>query len=120
MKLLLDEHFDRELGRQLREERGHDVQAVNGDPRLQALADPALLAYAAGEGRVLVTENVVDFMRLHQHMLASGEHHAGLILTNPRRFPRDKRALGHLLRALDAYLRELTVGADLTNDVHWL
>ena len=120
MRLLLDEHFDPELARQLRERHGHDVRPVSKDPRLEALSDANVLAYATREGRVLVTENVVDFTRLHRYVLAAGERHAGLIFTNPRRFPRDKRAMGHLLCALDDYLRGLPMDADLTDGISWL
>ncbi len=118
MKLLLDEHFAPEIARQLREERGHDVQAVCGDPHLEALPDDELLASATRSGRVLVTENVVDFMPLHAQLLAAGNHHAGLLFTNPRRFLRANSALGRLVNALDEYLTH--EGVDLRDNVHWL
>ena len=45
--------------------------------------DEAQLAFATGEGRVLVSYNVLDFPRIHGDWLAAGKEHAG-ILTVPQ------------------------------------
>lgn len=103
MKLLLDEHSSQELARLLRE-AGHDVVAVKEEPGLVGLSDPELLAEAVARGRVLVTENVRDFQPLAAgpDLLVPG---TGVLFTSHRRFPRNLRSLGKLLRALDAWLR---------------
>jgi hypothetical protein len=53
-----------------------------------------------------VTENVRDFRPLESAHLADGSHHAGLVYTSNRQFPRgDPATTGRLVRALDALLR---------------
>jgi len=65
-----------------------------------------VLAAARREERVLVTENVRDFRPLESALLAEGSHHAGLVYTSNRQFPRgDPATTGRLIRALDALLR---------------
>ena len=120
MRLLLDEHFAPEIARQLRDRRGHDVEAVSGNARLEMLSDALLLDYAMTVARVLVTENVVDFMPLHAERLARGAHHAGLILTSPRRFPRSKQGFGRLIEALDQFLRRFGEQSDPRDQAYWL
>lgn len=104
-RLLLDEHFSPEIARQLRG-RGHDAAAARERPELHGLADRELLAVAADERRVLVTENVADFAELHRQSVLRGVPHAGLVFTSPRRFPRTRRGIGPLVRALEAFLAD--------------
>lgn len=54
------------------------------------MTDPDLLRSASEQGRVLVTDKVQDFARLHQRFVTSGESHAGILLVSPRRYPRAK------------------------------
>ena len=42
--------------------------------------DRAQLAYATGDGRVLVTANVVDFLALAREAVRMNTEHAGIIL----------------------------------------
>jgi len=74
--LLLDEMLDPQIAIQLRR-RGHDVLAIQEDSTLQGRPDPEVLARATELGRVLVTDNVADFSRLHRIVLQEGDHHAG-------------------------------------------
>jgi hypothetical protein len=90
VKLLLDEMHAPAVAAELRA-RGHDAVAVKERPELIGLPDRELLVAASAEGRALVTENVKDFAALHTSMTAGGEHHAGLVFTHPRRFPRHAR-----------------------------
>ena len=76
MKLILDVHHSRSAAERLRR-GGHDVQAA---------AD--LLRWAAADGRVVVTQNAKDFDRIVRSWVATGEHHAGVVFTSPRRFHR--------------------------------
>ncbi len=102
MRLLLDEHFSPEIARQLRD-RGHDVIAARervGGGR----SDRDLLAIAILERRAIVTENVGDFAELHRAAITTGTAHFGIIFTSSRQFPRIRRAIGRMVRALDALL----------------
>lgn len=87
--LLLDEMFSDSIARQLRAQ-GHDVISVVADPALTALPDDQILAYAAGEGRALVTANIKDFVPLDGRYRAAGQSHSGLILVSTKSFPQNR------------------------------
>jgi Domain of unknown function (DUF5615) len=97
--LLLDEMFSPRLAESL-EESGFDVVAVAGHPILAAASDTQVAAWAAGEGRRVVTENVGDFVPL----LATSQPPMRLLLTSSRRYPRSRRNPGPLLEALREWL----------------
>ena len=99
MKLLLDEMHSPAVAAALRA-RGYDAVAVKERPELIGLADPDLLAASTAQGRAVVTENVKDFAALSQRWAASGDRHAGIVFTHPRRFPRAAR--NHILTLSDA------------------
>lgn len=105
MKLLLDEMLDAMIAEGLRQ-RGHDVQAVQEHAELLGKKDPELLREALALGRVLVTDNVQDFARLHQQFIALGEDHAGIILASPSSFRRSKETIRIWVVALDRFLRD--------------
>ena len=120
MKLLLDEMLDREIAVQLRR-RGHDVLAVQERPEWWGTSDEALLTEVAYRAvRVLVTDNLQDFLPLHAALMESGGHHAGLLLASPSRYPRAKATLGRWVAALDAYLSTLRGGSNLEDAYAWL
>ena len=119
MRLLLDEHFSPDIARQLRE-RGHDVVAARERVELHGLSDRDLLAVASAEDRVVVTENVADFVELHRQSVVGGERHAGLVFTSPRQFPRSRRAIGRVVRALEALMSALPETDALRDQVRWL
>jgi len=52
--------FSDDIRQQLRA-KGYDVISVVADPALVGLPDDQVLAYAASEGRTLVTANIKDF-----------------------------------------------------------
>jgi hypothetical protein len=111
--ILLDEMYPPALARQLRS-HGHDVVAVlDVEVGLAAKTDEDVLAWAARNGRCVVTENVSDFARLAQQ----GFSHAGLIFVSSRRFPRTASGLHRLAKALDEFLAGDLPGRD---DVAWL
>jgi len=68
------------------------------------MTDDELLAYAAGQGRRIVTENIKDFRRLLLRADESGQSTATLLFTSSRTFPRTRRNPGPLIDALDAWL----------------
>ena len=107
MRLLLDEMYAPTIASQLRL-RGHDVVSFHelGDLLVTGASDADVLVAAQREERTLVTENVRDYRPLESALLADGSHHAGVVYTSNRQFPRGNPATaGRLVRALDALLR---------------
>ncbi len=119
MKLLLDEQYSPRIAEQLRA-RGYDVMAVAGQPALAGLADWSLINAARQEGRALLTENVGDFQPIAAELARTGRPHAGIILANPRRFPRSRDATGRLVEALDGLLAAHPQDDGLADRVVWL
>lgn len=118
MKLLLDEMLDVTIAAQLRN-RGHDVEAVQGNAELEGRTDPDLLRAASEGGRILVTDNVQDFARLHKQFVRSGESHAGILLVSSRRYPRAKGTIRKWADGLDKFLKAHEEGS-LENQTYWL
>jgi hypothetical protein len=80
VRLLLDANLSgRRLAGPLRAD-GHDVLALNERPDLDALDDPAVLALAAAEDRILVTRNSRDFAPLLREWAEAGPTHGGCAL----------------------------------------
>jgi len=119
LRLLVDEHYTIAIAVQLRA-LGHDVIHVVEVADLRGASDPLVLEWAALNGRALVTENVRDFLPLHSERLAAGEHHAGILLTNPRQFPRSTDSIGLFVRSIDAYLKDRPAGSSLADAIEWL
>jgi len=119
MRLLLDEHFSPRIATQLRL-RGRDVIAARTEPKLHGVSDEQLLALATEQQRVVVTENVADFVELHRATIVSGRRHFGLIFTSPRRFPRTARGIGRIVRALAALMDARHPDDVLVNQTWWL
>jgi uncharacterized protein DUF5615 len=87
---------------------GYDAVAVTERTELRSLADYALLAFAQEQRRALVTENVADFAPLADQYDQRRQSHYGLILVDPRKFPRGRqrtagRVVAGLRAILDAY-----------------
>lgn len=72
IRLHADEQIARSVVRGLRA-RGVDI-STTPETRLRGSEDPAQLAHAFGNGRVLLTQDA-DFLRMH----AAGQQHAGII-----------------------------------------
>ena len=119
MRLLLDEHYSPTIAAQLRQRR-HDVTAARAQPDLHGLPDAALLAFATGQRRAVVTENVADFVELHRAAVITGHRHFGIVFTSSRRFPRNTRSIGRMVRALDALLAANRSDDALLNQTWWL
>jgi predicted nuclease of predicted toxin-antitoxin system len=104
VKLLLDEMHAPAVAEALTDD-GWDIVAVAARVSLRGAADEDLLAYAATEGRVLVTESIPDFAIIARRWAAEQRPHTGLIFTNPRRFNRATMAYpGNVVAALRALL----------------
>ena len=119
MKLLLDEMLTPAIGRGLRS-RGHDVEAVAGNPGREALSDPEVLALARAEHRALVTNNLRDFRPLHHEAITpGGAGHYGMIFM-PGSYRRTRADTGKIIAALEAILAQHPGEADLSNGEAWL
>lgn len=118
VRLLLDEHYSREIASQLRD-AGYDILAVVADPDLRAQPDEEIFRRAAAAGRRVVTENIKDFRPLLQRAYANGDPIAALLLVPPARFPR--RSGRRAVAIVEALLTWMTA-ADVANrpDEDWL
>ena len=65
-------------------------------------SDDSQLAWAADQGRVLVTFNVAHFSALHSTWIGAGRHHAGIAVSSQRPIGDVVRRLLHLADTLDA------------------
>jgi hypothetical protein len=118
VKLLLDVHHSPDAAAQLRN-CGHDVLASAVDPELATLDDEELLRKATLDDRAIVTENAKDFGRIIRDWSSTGEHHAGVVFTSPRRFHRGSSAYPqNLVVALTRLLD--SAPEDQSDWVHWL
>ena len=100
MRLLLDEMYPRLIATEL-QARGHDVVSVHDWPGRGA-SDEEIFAYARGQRRAVVTENIRDNRPLGEELMAGGDSHAGMVFTTPKRWPRSNP--GALIAALDELL----------------
>jgi len=83
---------------------GHDVIAVADRPDLRSKSDEEVFAWANGEKRWLLTENVKDFRPIMLRALPGGQPGCGLLFTRRRSFPRSRKNPGPLINALHAWL----------------
>ena len=78
MKVYLDEDLSPVIAGLL---RNHGIDATTAqDVGNVQLEDQAQLAYAAREGRAIVTANVIDFIELAHEAVATNTEHPGIIL----------------------------------------
>jgi len=106
LRLILDEMYSPAIAQQLRR-RGHDVEAITERPDLRAMPDDEVFAAAQTEGRTVVTENIADFIRASHAWEERDRPHHGLVLVDPRTFPRGSAAtLGRMVTALEALLAD--------------
>jgi predicted nuclease of predicted toxin-antitoxin system len=117
VRLLLDEMFSPVIAAALRD-LGHDVTCIAEQPGLRAMTDEEVFALAAAQGRWLLTENVRDFQPILQQVREAGAPTAGLLFTSSRAFPRSRKNPGHLIQAVDGWLRAGPPEGPITED--WL
>ncbi len=119
MRLLLDELLSPAIARELRA-RGHDVQAVAGDPDRAALSDPEVLTLARSERRAIVTNNVRDFRQLHADAITpGGSGHFGMIFMSGN-YRRTKNDIGRIVADLEAKLLQYPGDEALADAEDWL
>lgn len=105
MRLYLDDDSASPLLARLLQQAGHDV-VLPANVGMAGEADPAHLAYAIRNDRVLVSRNYDDYQLLHDLILIAKGHHPGILMIRQddggkrRLSPRDLvRAIGNLLSA---------------------
>lgn len=117
MKLLLDAQLSHLIAEEL-ERRHHDVDAVTSRADIpDNTPDDQVLALAANEDRVVVTNNIKDFVPLAAQRINNGSGHAGLILIAAT-VPRTKASAGPLADALEQKIHEYPNG--LANNQAWI
>ena len=116
-RLLLDEMFSPAIAAALRD-LGQDVIAVAERQDMRAMSDQEVFAWAASQGRWLVTENVKDFRPILLRALQAETAVTGLLCTSNRTFPRSRKNPGPLIQAIQSWLIEGPPEAPLTED--WL
>jgi predicted nuclease of predicted toxin-antitoxin system len=80
VRLLLDAHVSGlTVGRRL-EADGHDVRPLDQELELEDLGDDLVLALAAEEHRIIVTQDIGDFPRMLRQCAAAQRSHAGAIV----------------------------------------
>lgn len=97
MRFLLDEDLPPKAAEAARG-LGLDVVSVHELARM-GLTDEQQLAFAASEGRILVTRNRDDFITLTRTFYATGRAHAGIVIVT-RAYPNHRPAtIAHALVA---------------------
>lgn len=74
--------------------------------------DSAQLAYAASQQRAILTFNFNDFVALHEHYVAEGKEHWGIVLSTEEPI---SVLMHRLLRLLNSVSAE-----ELKNQIRWL
>lgn len=110
VKLYTNENITDLLSRTLRA-RGYDSVSVH-EAHLRGVSDEVQLAYAASEGRAILSFNMRDFVSLHTDYLHNGKQHSGIIVSTEIPFT---ELLHRTLRLLEALSSE-----DLKNRLEWL
>ncbi len=119
MRLLIDEMYPPAIAEQLRRS-GHDVDAVTAQAELRSLPDADLFRAAQDQRRVVVTENVADFIGIVNDFDRRGWVHHGLVLVDPGKYRRgDASTIGRMVTALARLLRESPEDKP-TSVRHWL
>jgi len=108
--LYLDEDIDPLLAQVLRD-RGFDCVSARESHTL-GRSDHEQLDFATSHGRIILTFNVKDFVRLAAESAISGRHHAGIIVS-------DHLPFRELLRRILVLLQR-HAHADLANRLLWL
>jgi hypothetical protein len=113
MRLYIDEDaLARALVNGLRA-RGFEILTVL-EAGMKGRDDPAQLAYAIQQGRVVYTFNVGHFCRLHTEYLVQGKTHTGIIVV-----PRQKYSIGEQIRKLASFISSSSA-EEMENKLHFL
>ncbi len=112
VRLYLDRHIMTRLAVDLRG-RGYDV-LTTAEAGKDTASDAEQLAFATAEHRAILTFNIRDFARLHQAWMATGQVHAGIIVSRQL----GSRQYGTLLKRVLRLLNDLSGEQMRGNFVH--
>ncbi|MGO9293160.1 MAG: DUF5615 family PIN-like protein [Streptosporangiaceae bacterium] len=99
-RLVLDEMFSPAIAAALRD-LGQDVIAVAERGELRAMSDDEVFAWAASQGRWLLTENARDFRPILLRALQADTATTGILCASSRASPRSRKNPGPLIQATD-------------------
>jgi hypothetical protein len=115
VRFLLDEHYPEWLATELTQ-AGWDTIAVVASATLRGADDQLVLAFAAAERRVMVTEDVTTFTAA----IIAIPDHAGVVYCPHTRFPRTRPGLARLAIALQTLAADPPPGLGTGPLVWWL
>ena len=119
MRLLLDEHYAKQIAEQLRH-LDHEVVSVKERADIVGLSDRELFSLMPAERRAILTENWGDFSGLLEQAANERMTHYGVVFTSRRKLPRSRNTIGLYVRILDEFLREHRADDALLNSSRWL
>lgn len=82
--------------------------------------DESVLTTCAVEHRVLMTNDVADFMTLTRRWQAEGRPHAGIVFTSDSSRPRSRNHIGRFIDDLHDLMTSAPAEGDWTDRIHWL
>ena len=112
VRLYFDRHIMTRLADDLRG-RGFDVLTIETAGNDKA-TDEEQLAFAANEGRAILSYNIRDFAPLHARWQVAGRPHAGIIVSRQM----GRREYGLLLQRMVRLLDHFTADEMVNNFVH--
>src|SRR5829696_9927744 len=112
VRLYFDRHIMARLAVDLRG-HGYDVRTTE-EAGFDTAPDDEQLAFATAEGRAILTYNIRDFAPLHDACMASGQPHAGIIVSRQL----GRRQYGLLLERMLRLLNRLSAAELVGNFVH--
>jgi predicted nuclease of predicted toxin-antitoxin system len=106
VQLLLDEHINPAVARQLRR-RGCDTVALL-EVRMCGASDEQVLSYATSEKRAVVTYSITDFQLLLMEWHRQSRHHQGIVFIHEKSI--SQKHVGGLVKALQKLLKKHPYG----------
>jgi hypothetical protein len=95
--------------------RQHGIDAMTtNESGMRGATDDGQLSAAFASGRVLVTNNIRDFVPLHSQWLRESRNHGGIIV-----FPQQEFSVGETVRRMASLISTLTA-EQMRNRLEWL
>ena len=113
IRIHLDEDCQAHALAKALQQHGIDAKTTN-ELGLGGVNDERQLEAAHQAGRVLVTNNICDFVPLHSRWLAAGRNHSGIVV-----FPQQELSIGETVRRF-ARLIHTVRAEDMRNRLEWL
>jgi predicted nuclease of predicted toxin-antitoxin system len=119
LRLLIDEMYAPDIAEQLRA-RGHDAVSVAERADLRSAPDEVVFDVAQAEHRVIVTNNVRDFVQPVQQVFQRDQAFYGIVFTSDRSLPRSRATIGSYLDLLHSLLVNHSEDERLPAGIEWL